>query len=164
MCSSTSPTTDELFTVREKVGPWAWVPLRPSGNGLDTAWCLWTIGGMADEREDLEPVDLQIGPARQVAANDFSIRVDGVEPEQAEAIERRVADVLQRWFATLPRAALTDVSRPPDERPEPEAIDVGFAGPSLDEARQRTLVDAVRAAVADELRNQSRARDPKAGM
>ena len=118
---------------------------------------------MPDEPEDLEAVDLQIGPARQVAANDFSIRVDGVEPDQAEAIERRVADLLQRWFTTGPRAAVTDVARPPDERPDAEAIDVGLAGPSLDPARQRILADAVRAAVADELGNQSRVRNPKAG-
>jgi hypothetical protein len=119
---------------------------------------------MADEPEALEGVDLQIGPARRVAANDFSIRVDGVEPKQAEAIERRVADILQRSFTTRPRAELTDVPRPPDERPDSEAIDVGFAGPSLDSARQRMLEDAVRAAVADELGNAPRARDPEAGM
>ena len=119
---------------------------------------------MAGESGDSEAVDAQIGPARRVAANEFSIRVDGVDLEAAEAIERRIADLLQRWFTTQPGAAPTDLPRPPDESADAEAIDVGFAGPSLDPARQRTLADAVRATVADELHNQARAHDPKAGM
>jgi hypothetical protein len=118
---------------------------------------------MPHDPEDLEAVDLQIGPARQVAANDFSIRVDGAEPEQAEAIERRVAEVVQRWLTTPTAAALADELRPPDERRDAEAIDVGSAGPSLDPDRQRMLTDAVRAAVADELRNRSGERNPKRG-
>jgi hypothetical protein len=95
-------------------------------------------------------IDLQLGPAIQVTARQFSIRVDGVQPDQAETVRRRVADALQhRWDM----AAVTPerTSSQPDASAERGPIRVGLVGPSTDPARQRELQDVVRAVVADEL-------------
>jgi hypothetical protein len=96
-------------------------------------------------------VDLELGPATQVPSGEFSIRVDGVEPDQAEAVRRRVAETLQRrWDMGVSAAP----ERPAGQREapaEPGQIRVGLVGPSTFPTRQRELEDSARAAVASEM-------------
>jgi hypothetical protein len=103
-----------------------------------------TVGVM-----DGKAIDLRFGPAIQVAPQEFSVRVDGVRPEQAEAIRRRVADTLQQRCDMM--GAMPELAPAPSAECGP--IHVGLVGPFTDPDRQRDLENVVRTVVADELQS-----------
>jgi hypothetical protein len=112
---------------------------------------------------DDDAVDLRFEAATPVPARDFAIRVDGVEPEEAKAIERRVGKILERQWAPEATVAPNYVSPAPRDPAERGPIHVGLVGPSIDPARQRELEDAIRAAVAEELGGHRERGNPDGG-
>jgi hypothetical protein len=98
-----------------------------------------------------DAVDLQMGPAIPVAPGDFDIRVDGVNSEEANAIRRLVANILERQRNMKVAAPPKQVSQELEAPVKREEIQVGLVGPSTNLVRQRELEDAIRTAVAEEL-------------
>jgi hypothetical protein len=62
--------------------------------------------------DELDSVDLQLGPAEPVSGDDFSVKIDGEVVAQDHPIRRRVADVLARQRDKDPFAAVARDTTP----------------------------------------------------
>jgi hypothetical protein len=106
------------------------------------------------EGDELDSVDLQLGPAEPVPADDFSVKIDGEVVAQDHPVHRRIADVLDRQrdkdlFGTAAR----DTTPLRESGAGPEAVEVEVLGQSLGPEYQRVLEDAIRPEIVDEVGN-----------
>jgi hypothetical protein len=104
--------------------------------------------------DELDSVDLQLGPAEPVSGDDFSVKIDGEVVAQDHPIRRRVADVLARQRDKDPFAAVARDTTPLRESGAgPDSVELEVLGQSLGPAYQRALEDAIRPEIEDELGN-----------
>jgi len=109
--------------------------------------------GQIMEGDELDSVDLTLGPAQPASVDDFSVKIDGEVVAQDHPIRRRVADVLARQrkepFATAARK--TSISE--KAAPDADRTELAVLGQSLGPDYQRILEDVIRPEIDDELAN-----------
>jgi hypothetical protein len=104
--------------------------------------------------DELDSVDLQLGPAQPVPADDLSVKIEGDVIAQDHPVHRRVADVLARQREKDPFAtAAKDTAPLRESGAGPDAVALEVLGQSLGPTYQRALEDAIRPEIEDELGN-----------